>query len=757
LEAFRCITYCHSRDYANKNRIIQEKKTNENNKNNIFKINKRMHQVLFDLNLVDRKDDCIVTKFTSTDISQHGESHSQQQQFTLTSCDVLNQLLSDQLISEKDIRDAFTKLTNQMQYDPKQQEKIYSNPSENHENAAKSTDENPTPNIVVPIINEQNDNTQNSKNSVVDTSSLLQPNKTNNQQTHQNRTRHIAFHIYYDGSTYSGLAENVGSITDQSIERELFKALTKSNLIENNTTRERIQYSRCGRTDRGVSAVGQIVALHVKSAIPLLASYDKDGIQPVLSQNLPSTNPLQSITVWVPPTKKIKNRSKNITKKSKQSVECTSMVDTLIPDVNNDVQQQQEVEVESRIERTIVEYQYDKILNNLLPVEIRVLGWCPVTDDFSARFSAMTRTYRYFFTWRPIYNMNRINTALQLLVGHHDYRNFCKMDIEKVYNFQRKIISCKLIIDNKEFINTIKENTTSTSTEAAEPSIQSTCYIQIEGQAFLWHQIRCIAHIVLDLIGCGYEEPNIITELFNIEKYGGKPSYPLADELPLVLHDCQYTNLPLQYTVSNLWNVSSQLEEVWDKLILHAKRIRNCIDSLSSKNVYKCDIVSYISTTIEKISKKQKCVKCTLSNTNTVDTSIMNLEAMLSFLTEGSKESDKCTWGEALTLLEQFGLLPDPKTKMKLLSYTPLLQRSKGTTYEEKVAALTTTSVSLSRTQEPCLDSLQKVSSSSSSQQQQSINSKRRQRYEDNVIRKRKTVEEDAAFYNHMTKQGGIG
>lgn len=43
--------------------------------------------------------------------------------------------------------------------------------------------------------------------------------------------------------------------TTQTIENHLFHALTKSCLIE---SRETSQYHRCGRTDKGVSAFGQV-------------------------------------------------------------------------------------------------------------------------------------------------------------------------------------------------------------------------------------------------------------------------------------------------------------------------------------------------------------------------------------------------------------------------------------------------------------------------------------------------------------------
>lgn len=44
------------------------------------------------------------------------------------------------------------------------------------------------------------------------------------------------------------------------------------------------------------------------------------------------------------------------------------------------------------------ELQYASIINRVLPDDIRVLAWAPVPLDFSARFSCLYRTYKYFFT-----------------------------------------------------------------------------------------------------------------------------------------------------------------------------------------------------------------------------------------------------------------------------------------------------------------------------------------------------------------------
>lgn len=49
-----------------------------------------------------------------------------------------------------------------------------------------------------------------------------------------------------------------------------------------------------------------------------------------------------------------------------------------------------------------IEYDYPKILNSLLPNDIRVISWSPVKKDFSSRFSTKTRTYRYYFIRRNL-------------------------------------------------------------------------------------------------------------------------------------------------------------------------------------------------------------------------------------------------------------------------------------------------------------------------------------------------------------------
>lgn len=67
--------------------------------------------------------------------------------------------------------------------------------------------------------------------------------------------RHVALKIAYLGWGYQGFASQEN--TSNTIEEKLFEALIKTRLVE---SRQTSNYHRCGRTDKGVSAFGQVRA-----------------------------------------------------------------------------------------------------------------------------------------------------------------------------------------------------------------------------------------------------------------------------------------------------------------------------------------------------------------------------------------------------------------------------------------------------------------------------------------------------------------
>ncbi|XP_063791568.1 tRNA pseudouridine(38/39) synthase [Pseudophryne corroboree] len=73
--------------------------------------------------------------------------------------------------------------------------------------------------------------------------------------------QHVALRLAYLGWSYHGFASQEN--TANTVEEVLFEALTKTRLLEN---RQTSNYHRCGRTDRGVSALGQVISLDLRTA-----------------------------------------------------------------------------------------------------------------------------------------------------------------------------------------------------------------------------------------------------------------------------------------------------------------------------------------------------------------------------------------------------------------------------------------------------------------------------------------------------------
>lgn len=311
--------------------------------------------------------------------------------------------------------------------------------------------------------------------------------------------RMIALKFNYEGWRFHGFATQASS--DNSVEDHIFTALLRTCLIE---SRESCFYSRAGRTDVGVSAAGQVIGVQVRSGL-------------------------------VPPSKGGR------------------------------------------------ELDYVKILNSSLPNGIRVSAWSPVCDGnsalpliypedapairrywtqlgsatasgsspkhseevvrrpgerFSARFDALSRSYRYFFA-RGGLDLSAMAEAATMFIGRHDFRNFCRID-ENVDNFERVMydVEIRRARDDKK-VQTPEECTQEASDEF------EMYYIFVRGQAFLWHQVRCMAAVLFD-IGLQRETPDVVRDMLNDATSDsgdfsrGRPQYRIASPTPLVFWKCEF-------------------------------------------------------------------------------------------------------------------------------------------------------------------------------------------------------------------------
>ncbi len=380
-------------------------------------------------------------------------------------------------------------------------------------------------------------------------------------------TRLVALKFAYLGQNYNGLEHHSKNETPlPTIEEELWKALRKAYLIcpESNTridegevNWEGCDYSKCGRTDKGVSAFGQVIGIRLRSnhlSGPSLRERLQDdygGAGSKNSKEAPYEEP--EITSRSPHSQCATNSQLSSTCSKDEHVASLCPVDDEIP--------------------------YVQILNRLLPPDIRMLAWCPIPPpDFSARFSCKERRYKYFFTqpaFTPTYgsvgfrnsastpenvhlrregwmDIEAMRDAAKKFEGLHDFRNFCKIDASKqIDNFERRIFHADIdevspssgplgYIDLPGFQErpTDIPNGSPQHTPAAPNSSTPKIYtFTLHGSGFLWHQVRHMVAILF-LIGQGLEFPSLIDDLLDINKTPEKPIYDMADDAPLVLSDC---------------------------------------------------------------------------------------------------------------------------------------------------------------------------------------------------------------------------
>jgi tRNA pseudouridine38/39 synthase len=369
-------------------------------------------------------------------------------------------------------------------------------------------------------------------------------------------TRLIALKFAYLGQKYNGFEHHKNNSTPlPTIEEELWKAMVKTRLInptpivegtkeETGSRFERVQksreeqwdregakdvnwegceYSKCGRTDRGVSAFGQVIGVRVRSNKPLSKPPSPPSDLPK-----PEEKPTEDAEIEFP---------------GSEIEPETEEEETPFDDLKN-------------------ELPYIQLLNRVLPPDIRVYAWCPNPPaNFSARFNCKERRYKYFFTnpcFAPIpgplglyhapadqramregwLDIPAMQTACTSLVGLHDFRNMCKIDASKqLSNFQRRIFHASICEVSPLSVPAFLSHTALQSPASSEGERPKMYAFELNGSAFLWHQVRSIIALLFT-IGQGLESPSLIPQLLDIDANPRRPKYEMASDAPLVLWDC---------------------------------------------------------------------------------------------------------------------------------------------------------------------------------------------------------------------------
>lgn len=355
--------------------------------------------------------------------------------------------------------------------------------------------------------------------------------------------RFIALKFAYLGGSYNGFEHHANNTTPlPTIEEELWKALRKTRLIlpqlrdgqsEDEVSWDGVEYSKCGRTDRGVSAFGQVIGLKVRST-QAKAKVVKDL-----------------------------DCSSNGVGAANGALDANSLADAAMQDVSASVKGDHSSAPSEGPTPTGTwdsirdEHPYIQLLNRVLPPDIRILAWCPQPPpEFSARFSCKERRYRYFFT-NPAYtsapgssegrlDIAAMQQAARRLEGLHDFRNFCKVDASKqIENFDRRIFHAGIhaVQPGGMYGDADRaDGLLDAQVPISAPGEPELYYFEVRGSAFLWHQVRHLVAILF-LVGQGYEQPDVVDRLLDVKSCPGKPAYDMADDRPLVLWDCVFPDL----------------------------------------------------------------------------------------------------------------------------------------------------------------------------------------------------------------------
>eukprot|EP00752_Nemacystus_decipiens_P008308 g7426.t1 len=581
------------------------------------------------------------------------------------------------------------------------------------------------------------------------------------------RKRAVAVQLMYEGGNYAGFCSQSEGNED-TVEKRLFHALSTTKLVEDITTGD--NYSRCGRTDRGVSALGNVITVSMRSKFP----------KHIPDADLPMT-PLGSL--WVNPPKPDLEETPdgaaqpagarddsaaimpdrpvdNGAAKAATGVLCVpgnggtpeipaagvaaehagkranespcndagsqAMATSARCEGPRGCSSEEPPPREERVNEDragggdggggrsngsnskkkkkekrkgrmgggnggggpatsgeVTEIDYCGILNRVLPRDVRALAWAPVTEGFSARFSCSDRTYRYFFMARDM-DIEAMDEAASKIVGNHDFRNLCKIDVANVSNFVRHIKYASV------------KPVPSASADYAGTEYYRICVFEVCGQAFLWHMVRCLMS-VLFMVGKGLESPDVMSFLVDMERCPGKPHYDMAPDGPLLLHGCRFRSLEFQYTPENLYCLQAHLETLWEEAAIKAARLLNNLEYLAGVRVSAKDVDAFAA------------FKRALKGPSTEHYSVVDhgergrrrekeqqqqqggsgVERPTPCEERGgavANSAEELTWREALCRLREMGLGPGQVLGRK--GHMPMEKRQQGLHYSELVDGL---------------------------------------------------------------------
>lgn len=132
-----------------------------------------------------------------------------------------------------------------------------------------------------------------------------------------------------------------------------------------------------------------------------------------------------------------------------------------------------------------------RVINSKLPNSIWAWACAEVPDDFDPRRNALNRKYRYVMSGEQ-YDISKIRAASKILVGKHDFANFC---------------------------TSVEGKSTVRNVERVDVRVSGTLtMIDIQANSFLWNMVRKIV-AALTMVGSGVRDEEWLEHMLEPDSY----------------------------------------------------------------------------------------------------------------------------------------------------------------------------------------------------------------------------------------------
>jgi tRNA pseudouridine38-40 synthase len=176
-----------------------------------------------------------------------------------------------------------------------------------------------------------------------------------------------------------------------------------------------------------------------------------------------------------------------------------------------------------------------RVINSKLPGTIWAWAHSLVPDNFDPRRHAVSRSYRYIMCGEQ-YDISKIRSASKLLIGTHDFSNFCTTEA------------------GRATVRTVERIDVRVSGNLTR--------IDVEANSFLWNMVRKIVTALM-MVGSGVRDEEWLEQMLDPDSY--EEGLESAHAYGLVFMDIKYP-IPIEW-IEDGYAIRRAHERVHDHLV----------------------------------------------------------------------------------------------------------------------------------------------------------------------------------------------